>query len=141
MDQIYEVQHNSVMDQIFKDNYVSTAYARIDKIEPMWQRQIHDMHLLWKDVDKLMDYDGFTKWFVNDCKYKDLPYETYDIEGAFVKAQNEWAIELMLDLADTILCVLNDNAPQDIFWHDGHICLDNTLCLSYRDWVVDHYLR
>ena len=36
------------MDQMFKDNYRTFAFAGLSFIEPMYQRQVHDLPEMWR---------------------------------------------------------------------------------------------
>ena len=55
-------------------------------------------------VRHLIDRDEFYSFFSSECaKLISLPYENYHMETAFEKANKEWAMELMVLVADRIL--------------------------------------
>ena len=47
------------MDKVFKDNYKMFVFDRIHLIEPVYQRQSHDLPQLWSKVDDLIDREEF----------------------------------------------------------------------------------
>ena len=128
----------AAMDEVFKDTYKDYAFSLLPLIESVDQRQVHDMPLLWNKVDELIDRDEFFLSFAAECKEMDLPYTKYDLDSAFIKAQTEWAEDLMVATADYILKWFEHEviSTQVAFWDDGHICVDTTVCKRYRDWLI-----
>ncbi len=130
------IQHIK-MDEVFKNNYTFFAFLRLDNIEPRWQVQVRDLHKLWSKLVDVINRDDLSTIFIMECQELDLPVDEYDLDDAFHKAQNEWAQELMVSTADYILRWNEDKviSTQVASWHDGHICVDVTVCVKYRDWV------
>ena len=48
------IQHMK-MDEVFKDDYKIFAFARLPRVEPVTERQVHDLPQLWNKVDKKID--------------------------------------------------------------------------------------
>ena len=130
------------MDEVFKDNYMIFAFERLPLIEPVCERQVHDLPQLWNKVDNLIDRDEFFLSFSSHCKQLDLPFTQYDLDSAFEKAQTEWAGEIMVATADFLL---KWNEDLDILtqvacWINGHIHVDTNVCTLYRDWLMNNHL-
>ena len=134
--------HHINMDEVFKDNYKMFVFDRLPLIEPVYQRQVHDLPQLWSKVDDPIDREEFFLVFASQCRELDLPFAEYDLDSAFVKAQTEWAEDLMVATADLIVKWYEDeDIPSQVtFWDNGHICVDTTLCVKYRDWSMMNYL-
>ena len=130
------------MDQVFKDNYRTFAFAGLSFIEPKYQRRVYDLPQLWDKVDQWINRDDFFLSFSSECRELDLPFAEYDLDSAFVKPQTEWAEDLMVATADQIVKWFEDeDIPSQVaFWDNGHICVDTTLCVKYRDWSMMNYL-
>ena len=133
------IQHIN-MDKVFKENYKMFVFDRLPLIEPVYQRQVHDLPQLWSKVE--VDREEFFLAFSSECRELDLPFAEYDLDSAFVKAQTEWAEDLMVATADQIVKWFEDeDIPSQVaFWDNGHICVDTTLCVKYRDWSMMNYL-
>ena len=52
-----EALHHMKMDEVFKHNYKIYAFARLPRVEPVSERQVHDLPQLWNKVDKEIDRD------------------------------------------------------------------------------------
>ena len=130
------------MDQVFKDNYKIYAFSKLPKIEPVSGRQVHDLPELWNKVDNLIDREEFLLSFAWECQQLNLPFEEYDLEYAFIKAQTEWAAEIMTATADFILKWNEDEeiTSQVACWKNGQIHVDTNMCKRYRNWLMDNYL-
>ena len=89
------------MDKVFKENYKMFVFDRLPLIEPVYQRQVHDLPQLWSKVE--VDREEFFLAFSSECRELDLPFAEYDLDSAFVKAQTEWAEGLMVATADQIV--------------------------------------
>ena len=126
------------MENIFKDTYSTFAFSKIPSIEPNIHRQVHDLPHLWERVDQLIDRDEFCFSFALHCKELDLPFMELNITSAFVKAQKEWAQDIMLQTADFILKWNEDEiiTSQVAFWEDGHISVDTMKCTNYKEWLL-----
>ena len=137
-DALYHIK----MDQVFKENYVFYAFLRLDDVEPVYQRQVHDLPQLWHQLDDVIDRDEFAASFRMHCEHLNLPAEDYDLDIAFFKAQHEWAGELMQATANYIL-TWNENrkiTTPVASLQNGRICVDTSLCVKYRDWLAGrHY--
>ena len=131
------IQHIN-MDKVFKENYKMFVFDRLPLIEPVYQRQVHDLPQLWSKVDDLIDREEFFLAFASQCK--ELPFTEYDLDSAFEKAQTEWAEDIMIATADFILkWYEEDITTQVAFWDNGHIQVDTHVCI-YRDWLMNNYL-
>ena len=126
------------MEDIFKQTYTSFAFSRLPLLEPNNNRQVHDLPKLWEEVDQLIDRDDFHLAFASHCKQLDLPHEDFNLEYAFNEAQGKWAQDIMLQTADFILRWNEDDAIPEkvVFWNDGHIIVDTTVCKKYMEWLV-----
>ena len=82
-----EAMQHINMDKVFKDNYKMLVFDRLPLIEPVYQRQVHDLPQLWSKVD-LIDQEEFFLAFASQCE--ELPFTEYDPYSAFKKAQTEW---------------------------------------------------
>lgn len=127
------IQHTK-MDEIFKNNYIFFAFLRLDRVEPMWQYQVRELHELWPKLVDVIDRDDISTIFTMECQEVGLPVEEYDLDSAFLKAQNEWAQELMVATAN---CILRWNENKVITtpvacWHNGRIFVDIIVCDRYR---------
>lgn len=129
--------HHIKMDELFKENYTFFAFLRLDDIEPVYQRQVHDLPELWSQLDNVIERDQFFVSFSMDCEQLNLPAEEYDMDAAFHKAQSEWAQELMVSTANYILKWNEDKhiTTQVASWQNGQICVDTSVCNKYRDWL------
>ena len=83
------IQHIN-MDEEFKEHYIFSAFLHLDKIEPLWQIQVRDLHKLWPKLVDVIDQDEFASIFRVCCETEELPVEDYDLDSAFHKAQNEF---------------------------------------------------
>ena len=130
------------MESIFKQTYTTFAFSKLPLIEPDTNRQVHDLPQLWEKVDQLIDRDEFFLSFAVHCKELDLPFMELDLDSAFIKAQAEWAEDIMISTANFILKWNEDVMlySQVAFWEDGHIIVDTTKCTTYRDWLINNYL-
>ena len=130
------------MEDIFKQTYTSFAFSRLPLLEPNNNRQVHDLPKLWEEVDQLIDRDDFHLAFASHCKQLDLPHAEFDLTSAFIKAQIDWACDLMLQTANFILRWNEDVAilSQAAFWEDGNIIVDTTKCKKYKEWLINNYL-
>lgn len=61
------------MDQVFQDNYRTFAFARLDLIEPLYQRQVHNLPELWHKLNDVIDREEFLNSFASECTELDLP--------------------------------------------------------------------
>ena len=64
-------------------------------------------------IGNLIDRNEFYSIFSSECGKLALPYENYHMEMAFKNANQEWAMELMVLVADRILKWYNDDIPLD----------------------------
>ena len=126
------------MENIFKVTYSTFAFSKLPSIEPNIHRQVHDLPKLWEKMDHLIDPDDFFRLFAAHCKELDLPFMEFNLTSAFVKAQMEWAQDIMLQTADYILKWNEDEiiASQVAFWKDGQISVDTMKCRKYKDWLL-----
>jgi len=130
------------MDEVFKHNYKIYAFARLPRVEPVTERQVHDLPQLWNKVDKEIDRKEFLSSFSSVCKQLDLPFKEYDLDSAFEKAQTEWAEEIMVATADQLLKWNEDEIikTQVAFWKNGQIHVHTNVCKVYRDWLMVNYM-
>ena len=126
------------MENIFKVTYSTFVFSKIPSIEPNIHRQVHDLPQLWEKVDQLIDRDDFFRLFASHCKELDLPFMELNLTSAFVKAQMEWAQDIMLQTADYILKWNEDEiiTSQVAFWKDGQIRVDTMKCRQYEEWLL-----
>ena len=138
---IEAVQHIK-MDEVFKTNYSVFAFAKLPLIEPEYQRQVHDLPQLWESVDDLINRDEFYLSFSSECQELDLPFPDYDLDSAFIKAQTEWAEEIMVATADYIVKWYEDDIiiDQVASWKNGRIEVNTDLCKNYGDWLKNNYV-
>lgn len=138
---IEAIQHIK-MDEVFKTNYTIFAFSKLPNIEPEYQRQVHDLPQLWSQVDGLVDRDEFYLAFSSECQELDLPFPNYDLNSAFIKAQTEWAQELMTATADYIVKWEEDDEIKDqvAFWKNDRIEVDTNLAKKYGEWLKNNYV-
>ena len=135
------VDQDHEMENAFKHNYMTFAFSRLPLIQPNINQQVHDLHQLWEEVDQLIDRDEFCLAFAAHCKQLDLPFMDFDLDNAFIKAQAEWAEEIMVSTANFILHWNEDGVTSQVaFWEDGNIIVDTTKCSKYKDWLINNYL-
>lgn len=135
--------HHVKMDQVFKEKYTFFAFLRLDILEPKYHLQVYNLHELWPKLNDVIDRETFFRFFSQECQELNLSAEEYDLDSAFLKAQNEWAVELMVATADFIL-KWNENkviSTPVASWQHGHICVDQNVCTQYRDRLFDDYNR
>ena len=97
------------MDDVFKENYITYIFSLLPELEVEWKNQIVNMHDLWMDTGRLLDKNEFLKSFSIECEELNLPAESYNINEAFHKANNEWSIELMLTVSDWTIKFYHDD--------------------------------
>lgn len=138
---IEAIQHIK-MDDVFKFNYRVFAFSILPEIEPESYRQVHDLPQLWERVNDLINRDEFYLAFSSECQELDLPFPDYDLDSAFIKAQTEWAEEIMVATADYIVKWEEDEdiSEQVAFWKNGRIQVDTNLCKHYGDWLKNNYV-
>ena len=126
------------MDAVFKDNYKIFAFAKLTPV-PDWKLQVQHIRQLWNAVGKLIDRDEFYSLFSSECAKLALPYENYDMETAFEKANKEWAMELMVLVVDRIL-KWSDDIPLDatiVTQENETILIDLSACRLQPSPVTD----
>ena len=64
------------------------VFDRLPLIEPVYQRQVHDLPQLWSKVDDLIDREEFFPAFASQCNRLELPFPEYDLDSAFAKSAN-----------------------------------------------------
>ena len=130
--------HDIEMENIFKDIYSTFIFSIIPSIEPNVYHQVHHLPQLFEKVEKLIDRDDFFLSFTIHCKELDLPFMEFDLTSAFVKAQREWAQDIMIQTADLILKWYENEiiTSQVAFWEDGQINVDSVKCKNYKDWLL-----
>ena len=64
-------------------------HINVDKvfIDPVYQRQVHNLPQLWSKVDDLIDREKFCLAFASQCNRLELPFTEYDLDSALEKAQ------------------------------------------------------
>ena len=130
------------MDEVFKENYTFFAFLHLDKIDPVWQRQVHELPELWPQLVDVIKRDELSTIFKMECQELNLPVDEYNLDIAFHKAQNEWAQELMVSTADYILKWNEDKVISTpvAAWCAGRIRVDIGQCVKYRDYIFDDYM-
>ena len=98
-----EFRQGKAMDAVFKDNYNVFAFAKLSNLEPEWELQLQHIRKLWNAVGNLIDRNALYSMFSSECAELALPYETYHMKTAFENANKEWAMKLMVLVADRIL--------------------------------------
>ena len=78
-----------------KENYKMFVFDRLPLIEPVYQREVHDLPQLWSKADDLIDRKDFFLAFASQCNRLELPFNEYDMDSAFEKAQTEWAEDMI----------------------------------------------
>lgn len=107
-----------------------------------WMDQVVNMPNLWESVGNRIDRTHFTKMFVGECKELGLPYQTYDMDDAFNKANGEWAEELIVATATYILKWYFE-VDEDLYLPDGVVELKED-CIIVKDnlyQMVEAYLE
>ena len=72
--------------------------------------------------------------FLSECAELALPYKNYHMETAFENANKEWAMELMVLVADRILKWYDDDIPLDatiVTQENETILIDLSACRLY----------
>ena len=101
------------MDDIFKVDYLLSVFAVLGQVEPQWEKQINNMAEIWDEGVKHIDHDALRSLFRNECDDMSLPWETYDLEQAYISAKHEWRIELMLAVVEKIIKWYIDDVPME----------------------------
>ena len=127
------------MDEVFMDNYEAHIYSLLPNLHlSAWELEVINLPIIYEDVGKLIDKEQFQNSFYNHCAQLNLPAETYDLEEAFQKASNEWAIDIMLRVADHVIKSFDRDVPLDatnvVAWKDGRIAVDETICKSIHNY-------
>ena len=128
------LDETKAMDAVFKDNYKVFAYAKLSNLEPEWELQVQHIRQLWNAVGNLIDRNEFYSMFSSECAELALPYENYHMETAFENANKEWAMELMVLVADRILKWYDDDIPLDatiVTQENETILIDLSACRLY----------
>lgn len=122
------------MDSVFKDNYKVFMFSLLPRVEPNWHLQVKNLSELWKAAGDLIERAQFYLAFTSDCFQLELPFEDYNIEEAFEKANNEWTEELMVLVADMILKWYDDAIPpkaEIVTLEKGQIQINSAICRRY----------
>ena len=122
------------MDAVFKDNYKVFAFSKLPNLEPEWELQVQHIRQLWNAVGNLIDRNKFYSLFSSACAELALPYENYHMETAFENANKEWAMELMVLVADRILKLYDDDIPLNatiVTQENETILIDLSACRLY----------
>lgn len=139
--------YDPTMDEQFKFWYSTWIYSLLPEMEPDKQKQVINLHLLWEEVDKLIDKPELVRSIINDCQRDNLqlPYVDYDYDSAFAMALNEWKPELMVRVADDIVFTYDNDLPEELafvnekkltYCEDGCIKVDITKCPSFYEHVL-----
>ncbi len=130
--------HHLKMDQVFKENYTFVAFLRLDILEPKYHLQVSNLPELWTKLNDVINRETFSQLFSLECQELNLSADEYDLNSAFLKAQNEWAVELMVTTAEYILKWNEDRVISTpvATWHHGQICVDQNICTKYRDCFI-----
>ena len=132
------------MDDIFKNDYKCYAFAFLPDVERSWMKQVVNMPELWDKVGQCIDRTQFTATIISECQELDLPYNTYNLDEAFNKAQNEWADELIIATATYILKWYVE-VDEDLYLPDevveltnGHILVKDNLGHMIKDYLEQY---
>ena len=90
------------MDVVFKDKKKVFAFAKLSSLEPECELHVKHIRQLWNAVGNLIDHNKFYSMFSAECANLALSYENYHMEAALENANMEWAMELIVLIAERI---------------------------------------
>ena len=133
-----KVKQKMDMDAIFMENYKVHVFSILPRLDRDWRFQVDNLHELWNTAADMMNRAEFWLSFTSECFQFELPFEEYDIEGAFDKARKEWKEELMILVADMMLKWYDDDIPTTatiVTMEDGCIQVNSAICRVYASRV------
>ena len=89
-------------EEILKSALISLGFRRAHKYRKAWVKQVQDINNYWDHLIGDVKLNELMADFEYKCKRYDIECNPWDIVAHLRKAQTDWKIELMTEVANRI---------------------------------------